>query len=511
MAEDNRSQFDDDAAASQLLENAIDCAEKKDAHLGKKRRKERKLTKQARKEAEGNTHRDFRTALELYTADKENEVSTRLTTLSFPKPHREDDRAGLTQGSWTAVNGLSEQGQKSLRKRKREKDRPGKDSEKALVAQQLQPSSSKLESAKISKDSEDALEASPHSVAPVINPVPVERLPSSGPFLQQEFDLLAAEIKRYRMQVGISQYQMNEKIQNENGSKNRSLSFWEDIITTLPNRPRQSVIKFVRRRWHNYSNRGTWTASEDKLLRDAYELKPNRWKEIGLQIGRMPEDCRDRWRNYLKYGDQLRKDVWTELEEQQLIVAVHQCIKEIRKLQRKEAKERSRKGDLPQPQPAPETLLNWAAVSDKMGATRSRLQCSIKWKTLSSRIEQEQQTGEEDVTTSSAGPAGLRSQAIMAGWRVQASEKNYKKMRPGDKYRLLCDIEESETINEERIPWRLIRSKHPHSIWTTSDRKVALRRMKKSVPEQSSLHDWIVTIKRHLEKTCSGQLDVFYE
>ena len=511
-AKDDGGQFDDDAAASQLLVNAIDCAEKKDAYSRKNRRKERKSREQKRREDSEKAHQGFRTALELYTADGEKDRLNDHTNPSLTKPNCEDGRTSCLRGTQATVNESSEKCQKTPKKRKRNEDRTGKESKKALTAQQLQSSDPKLRSAeKLPKLIQDAREQTQSLLPLGKSSAPVEHLPTSGPFVQQEFDLLAAEIRRYRLQVGISQVQMNERIQNENGNKTRNNGFWGDIVAALPNRPRQSVIRFVRRQWHNYSSRGTWTASEDKLLHDAYELKPNRWKEIGLHIGRMPDDCRDRWRNYVRYGSQLRKDVWTELEEQQLIVAVHQCTKEIRKLQRKEAKERSREAKSPQPQPAPETLLNWAIVSDKMGGQRSRLQCSNKWKSLSSRIEHEQQVIEEDVATSLAGPIGSQDKQMQTGWRVQAGEKNYKKMRPGDKYQLLCDIEESETVNEERIPWRLISSKHPSPTWTTMDRKVALKRMKRSVPEQDSLHDWVITMKRHLERTYPNELNHFYE
>ena len=509
---DEEGHLDNDAAASQLLVNAIDCAEREEPQRRKKRKKERRSREQRREKKNETGYAGFRTALEVYTENINGDPTKKYFSPSLAEPCFDNDRTSHRHGNQLATPESCDQDQKTSKKRKRKERQHYRGSEDTASAQQSHKPASRNDSAqKLSEISDCRSEGLSSSLTPKSSSTPVEELPTCGVFKQQEIDLLAAEIKRYRLQAGISQSEMNEKIQNENGNKNRSDSFWGDIATVLPNRSRQSVIKFIRRRWHNYPSRGSWSASEDKLLRDAYELKPNKWKDIGALIGRMPEDCRDRWRNYVKYGDRLRKDIWTELEEQNLIVAVHQCVRKIKKLQRKEAKEHSRQGKPLQPQPAPETLLNWAVVSDRMGGQRSRLQCSVKWKSISSRIEKEQQAMDDNATDRLPYSPILQEKGMRTQWRLKAGEKNYRKMRPGDKYKLICNIEESETVNEERIPWSLIKTKHPSSSWSTMDRKIAFKRMKKSVPEQRSLHDWIVTLKRHIERTFPNELEVYYE
>ena len=505
-------QLDDDAAASQLLVNAIDCAERDKSQRRKKRRKEKRLQERKREEKNETAYTGFRTALEVYAENTNNDRANQRPSPSMARNYHNNDRVSRKNENQATMLKSNEQDPKISKKRKRKERQYKEGNENIVSAQQPHLSgSSKASSHKVSEISGGRLEELSISSVPKSSCTPVDDFPTSGVFNQQEIDLLATEIKRYRLQAGISQFEMNEKIQNENGNKNRSNSLWGDIAAILPNRSRQSVIKFVRRRWHNYPSRGSWTASEDKLLRDAYELKPNKWKDIGALIGRMPEDCRDRWRNYVKYGDHLRKHIWTELEEQNLIVVVDQCMRKIKKLQKKEAKEHSRQGKPLQPQPAPETLLNWGVVSDKMGGQRSRLQCSVKWKSISSRIEKEQQAMNDDGKDHPADPPELQNVGMKTQWRLIAGERNYRKMRPGDKYQLLCDIEESETINEERIPWQLIKIKHLSSSWSTMDRRIAFKRMKRSVPEQSSLHDWIVTLKGHMERTFPNELEVFYE
>ena len=113
--------------------------------------------------------------------------------------------------------------------------------------------------------------------------------------------------------------------------------------------------------------------------------KGTSWKVVGEMIERFPEDCRDRWRNYLIHENRIT-DNWTEAEVLNLASPISDCVQSM-KIERRQRKEASYGPHVPYSDDeldedhAPLKLLNWQAVSERMGAhggSRSRLQCSTK-------------------------------------------------------------------------------------------------------------------------------------
>ncbi|RLV83309.1 DNA-binding protein REB1 [Meyerozyma sp. JA9] len=139
-------------------------------------------------------------------------------------------------------------------------------------------------------------------------------------------------------------------------------NFWESLTRVLPYRSRASVYKHVRRQYHVFEVRAKWSKEDDEFLRKLAQTKQGNWKEIGDIMGRMPEDCRDRWRNYVKCGDNRSLNKWSEDEEKQLRDAVAQV----------------QGADTDKP-------INWTVVSEKMNGIRSRIQCRYKWNKLLKR------------------------------------------------------------------------------------------------------------------------------
>ncbi|KAK5148997.1 hypothetical protein LTR04_000212, partial [Oleoguttula sp. CCFEE 6159] len=270
-------------------------------------------------------------------------------------------------------------------------------------------------------------------------------LPSRGPFNEREISLLSSYVEKYRRDMGLTQHELNEKIQAS--SKDIEFSkFWLELLAVLPNRRRDSIYKMARRRWNNYEKRGKWTEDEDEELVHAYELKPNQWKEIGGMIGRMGADCRDRWRNYLKCGKNMKMNEWTGKEEKDLLAAVDECLVAL-----KEEEERQRKLQASAPDAEdrknPEALLSWSIVSEKLGGQRSRLQCMYKWKRLQERLEK----GEKAALQ-------IPNRKDHKSRRMKRAEENYKNMLPGDKYEVLCQVRDviEGFDHEENIPWAVI-------------------------------------------------------
>ncbi|QPG74447.1 hypothetical protein FOA43_001776 [Brettanomyces nanus] len=144
------------------------------------------------------------------------------------------------------------------------------------------------------------------------------------------------------------------------GNKRKKDSFWEILQKVLPSRNRASLYKHIRRTYHVFKVRATWNTEEDTKLAELAENFQGKWKLVGKEMGRMPEDCRDRWRNYIKCGSNRKKNKWDIQEEIRL-------------------KEAIKKFDVDG------TPINWTQVSEMMGGTRSRIQCRYKWKKIMKR------------------------------------------------------------------------------------------------------------------------------
>ena len=67
---------------------------------------------------------------------------------------------------------------------------------------------------------------------------------------------------------------------------------------------------------------GKRSKEEDEQLRELVGEKGSKWKEISLKLGRLPEGCRDRWRE-LKLGTSRKAGRWTEEETLRLRTLVN--------------------------------------------------------------------------------------------------------------------------------------------------------------------------------------------
>lgn len=142
-------------------------------------------------------------------------------------------------------------------------------------------------------------------------------------------------------------------------------NFWESVTKVLPYRSRASVYKHVRRQYHVFDIRARWTQEEDELLKKLALTCKTNWKKVGEMMNRMPEDCRDRWRNYVKCGDNRASNKWSEEEEHTLREIVMEMLAN---------NTGSAKGK--------PVLINWTLVSERMNGARSRIQCRYKWNKL---------------------------------------------------------------------------------------------------------------------------------
>ena len=168
-----------------------------------------------------------------------------------------------------------------------------------------------------------------------------------------------------------------DKIQ-ENANNNRELgSFWTSIVKLVgwPPKRRPALQKAVRRIYHNY-RRERWTACEDARLAHLHETLGPQWRRIADELERMPEDVRDRFRNHVKGRGVYEKNEWSTGEVAALLRAVSECAARRIEAEMRQAQEMDEAWAGWEPDLG--KLVIWGTVSDRMGGTRSRLQCRDK-------------------------------------------------------------------------------------------------------------------------------------
>ena len=323
-----------------------------------------------------------------------------------------------------------------------------------------------------------------------------------GPFTPRELEILNHAVEQYRQMADISQHEINAMIQETKRGK-IDTNLWESIFEALQHRSRPSVSKVTRRKFHNYSKRGKWTEEEDEELRVAYAKYKDSWKKIGLEIDRMPEDCRDRWRNYVVCKDNRTEGAWLGSEEAALWTAWVEACERLTLGRKNEAIE---KGLVFNPADIDyERDVNWSLVSKQLGGKRSRLQCMYKFKQIRDREQREKKKEEERAAT---GDTEDRK-----SWRIKAAEVNYKRMLPGDKFKILKEIASVGAEDERALNWTLISQMYADGRWSSADRKVVLRESKNMMLQHdpSEFKEHLETLLGQLEKRWAGQLDQFFD
>ena len=248
---------------------------------------------------------------------------------------------------------------------------------------------------------------------PIVKKKSVSHHTKSKAFKPEEEEVIDNFIASHCAKNDLKREDFCKRIWSNAGQKD---NFWKSLCELFPERSRSSLYKHVRRRYHIFEQRGKWTAEEDASLRQICLEKEGQWSLVGQMLGRMPEDCRDRWRNYLKCGDNKNTAKWTDEEEQNLIVIVNRVVangfhyylaKEafirkkdflvqsalLGKVSEKEARdaeaafeklnEREKEQDHHIDSIRSTNLkevINWTLISEVMNGTRSRIQIRYKWK-----------------------------------------------------------------------------------------------------------------------------------
>ena len=244
--------------------------------------------------------------------------------------------------------------------------------------------------------------------------VQVEDNKKSRPFSSMEDDIIDSYLNGVcYFNNNWTRQQLCERIWSE---ERKVDSFWKNIYKIFPYRSKSSVYKHVRRRYHIFDLRAKWSEQDDEKLKELALVHPGKWKQIGELLGRMPEDCRDRWRNYIKCGTTRAKKRWSPDEEQKLITIVNEMIYTLKDLDYNdenngntmdENKDKNKNinddtNSISDSNPIwiPNAKdVNWTIVSEKMNGVRSRIQCRYKWLKLNekSSVISKPGMGQDDV------------------------------------------------------------------------------------------------------------------
>ncbi|TGZ84970.1 hypothetical protein EX30DRAFT_368091 [Ascodesmis nigricans] len=285
-------------------------------------------------------------------------------------------------------------------------------------------------------------------------------LTHGGTFSLEERHAVDMALHQYCIDNDMTMDQLRERVWGNNRRKDE---FWDTICNAVPNRSRASVYKHVRRTCHIFQQRAKWNAEEDEELAMLVAEKGNKWKDIGQAMGRMGEDCRDRYRNYVKCGKDRGTDRWSKEEEDLLTATVNAHKEETKRMLLMENK------PLPSPEEEDFHLINWTTVSDLMKNRRSRIQCRYKWKKMITQREKQDKA-----------PVGITYE----GGKRKKVSYSINQMLPGDKYWLLKRIQATMANKEGEIPWDDIAKadKDVIGIWSQKDLKVAYRELRKDLP-----------------------------
>ncbi|KAI5205329.1 hypothetical protein E4T39_03039 [Aureobasidium subglaciale] len=303
--------------------------------------------------------------------------------------------------------------------------------------------------------------------------------PEHGPFTPVECDMIDTHLMQFCRDNDLSRDQLVNMIQ---ASSREMSKIYVDLATDiLPHRNRRAVQRYCRRHYNNFQ-RGRWTEEQDELLRNAYAENPNKWVKIGERVGRMPEDCRDRWRNHVSL-DQRHTDVWTQDEEQRLATAVRDCLRAVEATM-----------DTTLSRENEDDYIAWNVVVQKMNGSRNRLQCSMKWRKIKQRVlreEANQTEREEAIQRGEIAPTeeyddGMTSPHTTTRWKAEAARR-FDEMTVGD----MLDVTR-ETLYGAQMGafaskntfWAVVTRLHAGSPWTTADRKQVYRKLKDTAGDQ---------------------------
>ncbi|KAA8566193.1 hypothetical protein EYC84_008794 [Monilinia fructicola] len=320
----------------------------------------------------------------------------------------------------------------------------------------------------------------------------------NGRLDEKETTRIADAVELYRADNDLEQSAVNSIIQGNALTDGKK--FWDFMKIEVPDVPKRNLQSWCRRNFHNYAARGVWTTEQDEELMQLFNKMPKKWTLIGAELNRLPDDCRDRWRNYLSVTN-LELGPWKLEEEHQLKDSVKKCIELIRE-------DRRREGLLTPEEEDDDTYhehdISWMKVSELMDLSRSHLQCYRKWKSIKAR---------EHATTDDLVAERI---VISNSWKHLKSYQDASKTLAAEKLQFLRAIRDSKAGTESKIDWRAIDEKLDRNH-DAMEMRICLRGLMHNLQnhESNSLQENVKLLIKAFEKSAphepEGYIDLPFE
>ncbi|KAB8293347.1 hypothetical protein EYC80_007669 [Monilinia laxa] len=320
----------------------------------------------------------------------------------------------------------------------------------------------------------------------------------NGRLDEKETARIADAVELYRSDNGLEQSAVNSIIQGNALTDGKK--FWDFMKIEVPDVPKRNLQSWCRRNFHNYAARGVWTTEQDEELMQLFNKMPKKWTLIGAELNRLPDDCRDRWRNYLSVTN-LELGPWKLEEEHQLKDSVKKCIELIRE-------DRRREGLLTPEEEDDDTYhehdISWMKVSELMDLSRSHLQCYRKWKSIKAR---------EHATTDDLVAERI---VISNSWKHLKSYQDASKTLAAEKLQFLRAIRDSKAGAESKIDWRAIDEKLDRNH-DAMEMRICLRGLMHNLQnhENNTLQENVKLLIKAFEKSAphepEGYIDLPFE
>lgn len=309
-----------------------------------------------------------------------------------------------------------------------------------------------------------------------------------GPMDADEKQIIQDEVEADIEARSLTQHDFNDQVQT-------GASPIADLYTTLqrklPHRMRDAIRKYCHRAYHNLT-RGNFDAEADREIAEAYTQRPRQWAWIAAQVGRFPDDVRDRWRDYIQHGESRSTQEWTKQETDALYTAVRTALERMQAAG--EAAENLTVRELPC------DLIGWNAVSEQHG-TRSRGQCREKWRMIvgkkkhDSRLRDTRRHEERAKQQANVIKESTEDELLARFAQIENIETQIREAQPhgwrvfpmSDKQRM---IEEMHTIASESeyesrsVFWNAVADRYDgsnsNSSWGNTERQNVARVLKRA-------------------------------
>lgn len=351
---------------------------------------------------------------------------------------------------------------------------------------------------------------------------------TSGEYTADEKELLRRAIRDHQERNGlevadlIEIIQWNQARKGEMGAdttdqveaqyKQDSSAFWEDIKNAGLLRKFPNIKKHVQTRYHNCL-RGHWSPDEDEHLRELAKLHPSQWKLIATHLNRRELDVYNRWKDYVRHGENRVTKRWSQDEEENFVDVLSSVCQKVED-------HLAETGKPPLDDYTP--VINWHEVCREMGDTRSRLQCQSKWKLM--RAREPPATVNIEIKPRKTPQPG-QEQEIPQKKRRKSRAK--KKLEPavetnlpgsetllwGDKFDLITHVIEHVLMNgcetDSQIVWQDIAEKMKQT-WSVRTLQTACKELRELVDEEETLSMTLKAVYAYVVENHEPELEERY-